>query len=357
MVRKGSTVRVRHWAWVGPPGAALGPSVRRRHVPATREVYFHGVFERFSERARRVVSLAQDEARALRHDYIGTEHILLGLGREDEGLAARVLESLDVTVDGVRAAVVRIVGLGEEVVGSRIPFTPRAKKVLAVAVSEARSQGNSDVQTEHILLALVGENEGVAARILLDFGAGLQTVRDEVMRMLPPKPDAGSLVSKQPPWRVASGVSGEMPAIEPSQPRTLFGWRSRSMALAALGATSLGRRAFGPRRGQPDGLALELLVAVALADGDQDARADLDRLLSALSSDTEGFSAVEALLSANLVQPRGLLDPAVEDEDGEEKASLILTDEGAAVVRSWLKRVSPLFARWPPQRSDVDDAH
>src|SRR5215217_2660945 len=128
------------------------------------------MFERFTERARQVVVLAQEEARTLKHNYIGTEHILLGLLREEEGLAARVLESLDITVERVRAQVVRIVGSGEEVTSGQIPFTPRAKKVLELALREALSLGR--------------ENEGVAARILLDFDADSEKIRNEVIRML-----------------------------------------------------------------------------------------------------------------------------------------------------------------------------
>jgi hypothetical protein len=142
------------------------------------------VFERFTERARHVVVLAQEEARALTHNYIGTEHILLGLLREEEGLAARVLESLDITVERVRAQVVRIVGSGEEVTSGQIPFTPRAKKVLELALREALSLGHNYIGTEHILLGLVRENEGVAARILLDFDADSEKIRNEVIRML-----------------------------------------------------------------------------------------------------------------------------------------------------------------------------
>jgi ATP-dependent Clp protease ATP-binding subunit ClpC len=142
------------------------------------------VFERFTERARQVVVLAQEEARILKHNYIGTEHILLGLLREEEGLAARVLESLDITVERVRAQVVRIVGSGEEVTSGQIPFTPRAKKVLELALREALSLGHNYIGTEHILLGLVRENEGVAARILLDFDADSEKIRNEVIRML-----------------------------------------------------------------------------------------------------------------------------------------------------------------------------
>jgi ATP-dependent Clp protease ATP-binding subunit ClpC len=142
------------------------------------------VFERFTERARQVVVLAQDEARALKHNYIGTEHILLGLLREEEGLAARVLESLDITVEEVRAQVARIVGQGDEVTTGQIPFTPRAKKVLELALREALSLGHNYIGTEHILLGLVRENEGVAARILLDFDADADKIRNEIIRML-----------------------------------------------------------------------------------------------------------------------------------------------------------------------------
>jgi hypothetical protein len=142
------------------------------------------VFERFTDCARQVVVLAQDEARALKHNYIGTEHILLGLLREEEGLAARVLESLDITVEEVRAQVARIVGQGDEVTTGQIPFTPRAKKVLELALREALSLGHNYIGTEHILLGLVRENEGVAARILLDFDADAETIRNEIIRML-----------------------------------------------------------------------------------------------------------------------------------------------------------------------------
>src|ERR687891_1985203 len=142
------------------------------------------MFERFTERAKQVVVLAQDEARRLKHNYIGTEHILLGLLREEEGLAARVLESLDITVEEVRSQVARVVGQGDEAATGQIPFTPRAKKVLELALREAQSLRHNRIGTEHILLGLVRENEGVAARILLDLHADSDTVRNEVIRML-----------------------------------------------------------------------------------------------------------------------------------------------------------------------------
>jgi hypothetical protein len=142
------------------------------------------VFERFNDRARQVVVLAQEEARILKHNYIGTEHILLGLLREEKGIAARVLESLDITIERVRAEVVRVVGSGEEGTSGAIPFTPRAKKVLELALREALSLAHNYIGTEHLLLGLVRENEGVAARILVDFDADDETIRQEVLRTL-----------------------------------------------------------------------------------------------------------------------------------------------------------------------------
>ena len=142
------------------------------------------MFERFTERARQVVVLAQEEARALRHNYIGTEHILLGLLREEEGVAARVLESLGITADLVRANVVRIVQGGEEVSSGQIPFTPRAKRVLELALREALSLGHNYIGTEHILLGLLSENEGVGVRILLESDVDSEKIRTQVIRMV-----------------------------------------------------------------------------------------------------------------------------------------------------------------------------
>jgi ATP-dependent Clp protease ATP-binding subunit ClpC len=152
------------------------------------------VFERFTERARQVVVLAQDEARHLKHNYIGTEHLLLGLLREEEGLAARVLEGLDITLEEVRNQVSRVVGQGDEpLVTGQIPFTPRAKKVLELSLREAMALGHNYIGTEHVLLGVVRENEGVAARILLDFDADAEKIRNEVFRML------GGRGTRQPP--------------------------------------------------------------------------------------------------------------------------------------------------------------
>jgi len=142
------------------------------------------MFERFTDPARQVVVFAQDEARGLKHDYIGTEHLLLGLLREEDGLAARVLEELDVTVEEVRAGIARIVGTGSEATAGQIPFTPRAKKVLELALREALGLGHNYIGTEHVLLGLLREEEGVAARILVELDAGAEKVRDEVLRKI-----------------------------------------------------------------------------------------------------------------------------------------------------------------------------
>jgi ATP-dependent Clp protease ATP-binding subunit ClpC len=142
------------------------------------------VFERFTERARQVVVLAQDEARTLKHNYIGTEHILLGLIREDEGIAARVLASLNVTLDDVRAHIRRDVGEGTDPTVGQIPFTPRAKKVLELALREALHMGHGYIGTEHVLLGLVREPESEACRILVDLGANPVQVHHEVIRLI-----------------------------------------------------------------------------------------------------------------------------------------------------------------------------
>ena len=162
------------------------------------------MFERFTERARQVVVFAQDEARALKHNYIGTEHLLLGLLREEEGLAARVLWSFDVAIEEVRAQVARLIGQGDEITTGQIPFTPRAKKVLDLSLRDAMSLGHNYIGTEHLLLGLVREGQGVAMRVLLDFDADAEAIRNEVIRMLAgpgrrPTPRAGPYEPTTPP--------------------------------------------------------------------------------------------------------------------------------------------------------------
>ena len=142
------------------------------------------MFERFTDRARRVVVLAQEEARMLNHNYIGTEHILLGLIHEGEGVAAKALESLDISHDAVRAQVEEIIGQGQQAPSGHIPFTPRAKKVLELSLREALQLGHNYIGTEHILLGLIREGEGVAAQVLVKLGADLSKVRNQVIQLL-----------------------------------------------------------------------------------------------------------------------------------------------------------------------------
>ena len=142
------------------------------------------MFERFTDRARRVVVLAQEEARMLNHNYIGTEHILLGLIHEGEGVAAKALESMNISLEGVRAQVEEIIGQGQQAPSGHIPFTPRAKKVLELSLREALQLGHNYIGTEHILLGLIREGEGVAAQVLVKLGADLNRVRQTVIQLL-----------------------------------------------------------------------------------------------------------------------------------------------------------------------------
>ncbi len=142
------------------------------------------MFERFTDRARRVVVLAQEEARMLNHNYIGTEHILLGLIHEGEGVAAKALESLGISLEAVRSQVEEIIGQGQTPPTGHIPFTPRAKKVLELSLREALQLGHNYIGTEHILLGLIREGEGVAAQVLVKLGADLNKVRQQVIQLL-----------------------------------------------------------------------------------------------------------------------------------------------------------------------------
>src|SRR5204862_532765 len=142
------------------------------------------MFERFTDRARRVVVLAQEEARLLNHNYIGTEHILLGLIHEGEGVAAKALESLSISLEAVRSQVEEIIGQGQAAPTGHIPFTPRAKKVLELSLREALQLGHNYIGTEHILLGLIREGEGVAAQVLQKLGADLNRVRQQVIQLL-----------------------------------------------------------------------------------------------------------------------------------------------------------------------------
>jgi hypothetical protein len=142
------------------------------------------MFERFTDRARRVVVLAQEEARHLNHNYIGTEHILLGLIQEEEGVAARALVELGISLEAARTQVEQIIGQGTDKTVSHIPFTPRAKKVLELSLREALQLGHNYIGTEHILLGLIREGEGVAAQVLVNLGASQERVRQQVVQLL-----------------------------------------------------------------------------------------------------------------------------------------------------------------------------
>jgi ATP-dependent Clp protease ATP-binding subunit ClpA len=142
------------------------------------------VFERFTDRARRVIVLAQEEAQLLNHNYVGTEHLLLGLAREGQGVAAKALESLGIRLEAVRSQVEEVIGRGPRAPSGHVPFTPRAKKVLELSLREAKQLGHDYIGTEHLLLGLIREGEGVAARVLLTLGGDLSRVRQQVIQVL-----------------------------------------------------------------------------------------------------------------------------------------------------------------------------
>jgi hypothetical protein len=175
------------------------------------------MFERFTDRARRVVVLAQDvEARRLNHDYVGTEHLLLGLLHEGEGVAARALDSLGISLDAVRQQVEEIIGQGQQAPSGRIPFTPRAKKVLELSLRESLQLGHDYIGTEHILLGLLREGDGVAVQVLVGLGADLNRVRQQVIQLLhghPPE-EPVSARSAAGELRLLPAVQARLDAVE-----------------------------------------------------------------------------------------------------------------------------------------------
>ena len=213
------------------------------------------MFERFTERARHVVVCAQEEARELNHDYIGTEHLLLGLLREGGGVGARVLTSQGLELERVRADVARIVRVGEAPPTGQIPFTPRATTVLESAIRAAAG----DVGTEHVLLGLIRENEGVAARVLFDFGVDPESIRNEVLRTVPEggvRDGSGDRTSAaapegmpvDPAWlgelgpmlaRLAADIRGEL-GREPDAGDLLLALASMDGALSGRAAGAVG---------------------------------------------------------------------------------------------------------------------
>src|SRR5665648_1018762 len=167
------------------------------------------MFERFTEKARRVVVLAQEEARKLNQNYIGTEHLLLGLIREEDGIAAKALESLSISLEDVHLQVEELIGRGTYVPTGHIPFTPRAKKVLELSLREALQLGHNYIGTEHILLGLIREGEGVAAQVLVKLGADLNRVRQQVLQLL------SGYQGKEPGEGAAGGRGEGAPSSSP----------------------------------------------------------------------------------------------------------------------------------------------
>jgi ATP-dependent Clp protease ATP-binding subunit ClpA len=165
------------------------------------------LFERFTDRGRRVVVLAQEEARLLNHNYIGTEHLLLGLLHEGQGIAAKALDALGISLERVRQKLEEIIGQGDSPPSGNIPFTPRAKKVLELALRESLQLGHNYIGTEHLLLGLLREGEGVAAQVLVKLGADLETVRKQVVEL------------------VASYTGSEEAIQDPFPPKKVSSWK------------------------------------------------------------------------------------------------------------------------------------
>jgi hypothetical protein len=274
------------------------------------------MFERFSERARQVVVLAQQEARELGHDYIGTEHLLIAVLREQVGVPRALLATISLTADEARAAAIGIVGRGEGPSPAQVPFTPRAARVVQLSVGEALGMGRAAVETEHLLLALIDVGEGTGARILREAGADARAIR--------------------------ALAAGEIDVD--------LGWRGRSIALAALGAAVLGRSAFGLRR--TGGLApidMQLLAYLALAEravATAELGEEIESLAGALACDLDDIRvAVRSLLREGLIAT----------PTDVERDRAVITPEGMARVEQWLRRSVSLFAGWPPTGPGVDD--
>ena len=191
------------------------------------------MFERFTDRARRVVVLAQEEARLLNHNYIGTEHILLGLIHEGEGVAAKALESLSISLEGVRAQVEEIIGQGGSSPSGHIPFTPRAKKVLELSLREALQLGHNYIGTEHILLGLIREGEGVAAQVLTKLGADLSRVRQQVIQLLSGYQSGGTQPAGDKGQPAAAGVGQSSANQETPQGSLVLDQFGRNLTTAA----------------------------------------------------------------------------------------------------------------------------
>ena len=305
------------------------------------------MFERFSERAREVLVSAQEEALALRHGYVGPEHILLGMFGVPDGTAARALESLGLTPEGVRAHVADIVGTGTEPAIGQIPFTPKARQVLELARDEADDLGDTFIGTEHLLFALARQGGGVTGRILLDREVDADMIGAAVLALSGRPPAfAGPPGTASP---AGDGVRSELPRSEVG---FALGWRARPIALAALGAAVLARAAFDPARtGSLSELQMQLLVQLAIdpSEGPRTNDGELfESLTAALACERDDLRDAYRRL-----EDRGMVTSAREQDDD---VRITITAAGAAGVDEWLRRTASLFGRWPPDDPAADDA-
>jgi ATP-dependent Clp protease ATP-binding subunit ClpC len=198
------------------------------------------VFERFTDRARRSVVFAQEEARLLNHNYIGTEHILLGLIHEGEGVAAKALESLNISLEAARQQVEEIIGEGQAALGQHIPFTPRAKKVLELSLREALQLGHNYIGTEHILLGLIREGEGVAVQVLEVLGADRNHVRQTVLELMSGSTGETETAGGEAVGAVTEGVAptSEPPGDDAPTCPNCFGELDETLAVRVLETTA-----------------------------------------------------------------------------------------------------------------------
>ena len=209
-------------------------------------------FDKFTDRARKVLTLAQDEAQRFNHNYIGTEHLLLGLVREGEGVAARVLENMNVELPKVRTAVEFIIGRGDRPVVGEVGLTPRAKRVIELAIDEARRLGHNYIGTEHLLLGLVREGEGIAAGVLESLGVNLDKVRHEVIRVLSQSSAAGPARRPSGPARPRPSTSSA--STSPRRPGSASSTRSSAGRRRSSGSSRScrgGRRTTRPSSASP----------------------------------------------------------------------------------------------------------
>jgi ATP-dependent Clp protease ATP-binding subunit ClpA len=270
------------------------------------------MFERFTNLARHTVVLAQEEARRLKHNYIGTEHILLGLLGEPEGTGCRALQRFGVSLEGARLAVTEIIGIGKSELSGHIPFTPRAKKVLELAFREAVQLGHNYIGTEHILLGLLREDEGVGVSVLKQHG-DVRTLRAMVLELVPAASTPGPR-SRSWLWRRVEAILGEHGSV------TLSGERSEQTALNATPAadTTLGEAA---RLAAGQAVGSHHLLLAALADADTAAA----KALVALGVDLEQVK--EALRNADVT---GTSDE-LHEEAGRRQMVIHVTGEGLTI--------------------------